>query len=116
MSELNILEVPHILADTNYSVSDRLKLAGQFECIVTKELGPLLTDISRFIDSKEHDKFSRIGRPEDTVDKLFIKPAYLLASLTKDDYPMLKDDLNEMANEMTKTLEHVIKVKNILGV
>ena len=116
MEELNILEVPRILADTRYPVSDRIKLAGQFKDIVTKELGSLLEDISRFIDSKEHDKFSRIGFPEDAIDKLFIKPAYMFATLTKDDYSMLKDDIDEMVNGMTKALASLIKTKNILGV
>ncbi len=115
MEELNILEVPHILADTRYPVSDRLKLAGQFECIVTKELGSLLEDISRFINKKEPEKFSFIGSPEDAINKLFIHPAYMLASMIEVD-DLIKDDVNTMVNEMTKTLESLIKTKNILGV
>lgn len=120
MEELNILEVPRILADTRYPISDRLKLADQFSNTVVKELGPFITDVSRFIDSKEHDKFSRIGSPEDVVYKLFVQPSHILAVITQDDIDAATNEMiavkDDMVKEMTKTLESLIKTKNMLGV
>lgn len=115
MEELNILEVPSILADTRYEVSDRLKLADQFSDIVIKEFGPLLKDFARFINSKEPGKFSFIESPEDVVNKMFVQPSHVLAVISPDE-DSIKDDVNVLVKEMTKTLESLIKTKNILGV
>ena len=113
MEELNILEVPRILADTRYPVSDRLKLADKFSDTVVTELGPLLKDFARFVNTKEPGNV--LGSPEDAVHKMFVQPSHVLAIITPDDDP-IKDDVNVLVNEMTKALKTLIKMKVILGV
>ena len=116
MEELNILEVPRILADTRYEISDRLKLADQFSDIVIKEFGPLLKDFSRFIKTKEPEKFSSLmGSPDEAVYKMFVQPSHVLAVISPDN-DSIKDDVDVLVKEMTKTLESLIKTKSILGV